>query len=125
MKIAIGLSISLAFLCFGPSFARSQVSTTACSRQFHWTAPTTNTDGTPLKDLTAYEVWRGNSGNNFGALNAYINPAYNAFMDNNVPIPGTYYYAVSAIDSSGVFSALSNIITVSAAECPAAPTNLF
>ncbi len=63
-----------------------------------WDPPTTNADGTPLTDLAGYKVYYGTSSGN-----------YTTSIDvNNVTTytvtglqPGTYYFAVTAYDTSG------------------------
>lgn len=73
------------------------------------TAPTFNTDGTPLTDLTSYDVLSGCT-----ASSVYERPievfqgAACGFTIENLPDSGTCYFAARAINSSGVASFPSN-----------------
>lgn len=73
-----------------------------------WTAPTQNTDGSPLTNLAGYRVYRGTSAN---ALNEVIqipgaaNTAYAYTQLAN----GTHYFAVSAYSAAGAESAKSEV----------------
>jgi hypothetical protein len=94
-----------AFLSFSLTVAAGNPTGTAA---LSWTAPTQNTDGTPLMDLAGYRVYHGT---NAGSLNDVVelqgtnttNYTFNALAS------GTHYFAVSAYNASGVESALSGI----------------
>ena len=91
---------------------RSATSAGAWSITLAWDAPTKNADGTPLTDLQGYRVYMhtapipDNKGN--ATLIAEV-PAGQDMMvvDTGAPA-GVYYWRVSAIDTSGNESALSN-----------------
>ena len=73
-----------------------------------WTAPTENTDGSTLANLAGYRISYGTSA---GALTATItidNPSVTTFVVENLA-PATWYFAVSAVTSTGTESALSNV----------------
>ena len=71
----------------------------------NWTAPTTNTDGSTLTDLAGYKIYYGNSSGNYtNSVNVGNASSYTFSSLNN----GTYYFAATAYDTSGVESALSN-----------------
>jgi len=70
-----------------------------------WSAPTTNTDGTPLTDLAGYNVYYGpSSGNYTNSYNAGMSTSYTI---NNLPA-GTYYFVVTAYNAAGYASTFSN-----------------
>lgn len=70
-----------------------------------WTAPTTNTDASALKDLFQYNVYRGTSSNPttlIGRVSGEI------FTDSGLADSTTYYYRVKAVDFTGNTSAYSS-----------------
>ena len=86
-----------------------------------WNAPTTNTDGSALTDLSGYRVYTGTSssvacpGSSYQAVPSPTStPATGAVMSYTVTglTTGTTYYAeVTAVDTSGNESACSNQAT--------------
>jgi hypothetical protein len=63
-----------------------------------WTAPTTNDDGTALTDLTGFKVYYGTSSGNYGVpidVGNQISYTVNGLGS------GTYYFSVTAYNSSG------------------------
>lgn len=73
-----------------------------------WTAPTRNTDGSSLTNLSGYRIYYGTSS---GALTQTIqvsNASVSTYVVENLS-PATYYFAVKAITSSGAESGLSNV----------------
>lgn len=74
------------------------------SAKVTWTAPTTNTDASDLKDLGSYKVFRGTSTNptvQVGRVSGEV------FTDTGLDDDQTYYYRVKAVDLSGNESAYS------------------
>ncbi|OFZ10703.1 MAG: hypothetical protein A2Z20_12700 [Bdellovibrionales bacterium RBG_16_40_8] len=83
-----------------------------------WDAPTTNTDGSPLSDLAGYKVYYG------GQSKVYATTIDTADMVNNSYgisglAPNTYYFAVTAYDSSNNESDYSNEVYITLKNCPA------
>lgn len=78
-----------------------------------WSAPTLNTDGTPLTDLASYNVY-WNSGDPSlvtaptGKVKSVALAATPALTITNLAA-GNWFFAVTAINSAGIESALSNI----------------
>lgn len=81
----------------------------AGTAQLSWTAPTTNTDGTPLNNLAGYKVYYGTASRNYsqsanvGNVTTYTIP--------NLTDGTTYYFATTAINSAGVESGYSNEVS--------------
>ena len=96
-----------------------------------WTAPITNEDGSTLTNLAGYRVYYGRS-----AEEVVIGPnvievgdpgAVQHVLTQNVLQPNTlYFFAVTAVNTNGVESALSNIAqhTTPDTSVPGAPTNV-
>jgi hypothetical protein len=72
-----------------------------------WTAPTQNTDGSPLLDLSGYKIYWGTASGNYQSSVTLNNPGLTTYVVENLT-SGTYYFSASAFNSSGVESSLSN-----------------
>ena len=75
-----------------------------------WVAPTQNTDGSPLIDLAGYNVHYGNASQQYTTTIKVTNPGLTTYVVDNLPA-GTYYFAVTAYDSSGTESPLSSEVS--------------
>ena len=73
-----------------------------------WVPPNTNEDASPLTDLAGYRVYFGKAANALDQIVRVTNPAATQQVINNLA-SGTWYFAVSALSSTGVESALSNV----------------
>ena len=70
-----------------------------------WQPPTQNADGTPLMDLAGYNIYVGTGSDNYDYRQVRLdNPGLTAYVVENMN-PGTYYFAATAFNSSGVESA--------------------
>jgi hypothetical protein len=73
-----------------------------------WTAPTENTDGSTLSNLSGYRIRYGTSA---GALTQTIvinNASVTTYVVEDLA-PATWYFAVTAVNSTGSESAYSNV----------------
>ena len=77
------------------------------SATLSWTPPTTNTNGSPLTNLAGYRVYWGPAAGSYPNSVTLNNPGLTSYVVENLA-PGTYYFVVSARNSSGVESAMSN-----------------
>jgi len=68
-----------------------------------WTSPTTNTDGTPLTDLTDFRVFYGQVSGQYNFNLRTGTPTITA-MEIQGLAPGTWYFTVKAVNSRGVES---------------------
>lgn len=84
------------------------VQTASGSANLSWTAPTTHTDGSTMTDLTAYRIYYGTQQGNLTNRVDVANPTVTTSVINNLTA-GTWYFAVTAVDSGGNESAYSNI----------------
>jgi hypothetical protein len=77
-----------------------------------WTAPTKNTDGSPIAGLAGYHIYYGTDPNHFTQTIKIIGAATTKYVVNGLS-SGTYYFAVSAYNATGQESAKSNIASKS------------
>ncbi len=85
-------------------------SPTVGSATLKWSAPTKNTDGTAVTNLSGYVISYGNSA---GMLSQAVNittPSTTSYTVQNLG-QGTWYFAVSATASDGTTSALSSVVS--------------
>lgn len=73
-----------------------------------WTAPIENTDGTALTNLSGYKIYYGMTQNNLDSYQTIPNASVTAFIVENLTV-GTWFFAVAAVNSQGMESAISNI----------------
>ncbi|GBF30180.1 hypothetical protein MnTg04_00116 [bacterium MnTg04] len=76
-----------------------------------WTPPITNTDGSTLTDLDAYNIYFGTEEHQYPFEVRVNNPGVADFIVDRL-CPNIYYFAVTAINAQGVESDLSNITTI-------------
>jgi len=73
-----------------------------------WTPPIQNTDGTPLVDLTSYDIWHGcQQSGAYDVVSTVLAPAASHTVQ-NLPDSGTCYFAVKAVNLLGETSVFSN-----------------
>jgi len=82
-----------------------QVSGTAV---LSWSIPTLNMDGTPLSDLAGYRVYRGDSPSTLTEVIELPGSGNTAYTFNQLAL-GTHYFAVSAYNSLGTESSISEV----------------
>jgi hypothetical protein len=75
-----------------------------------WTAPTTNTDGSALTNLSGFRVAYGRSESDMSQSASINNPGLNSYTVNNLST-GQWFFAVYAVNSSGIESSVSNVAT--------------
>lgn len=77
-----------------------------------WTAPTLNTDGSPLTDLAGFIVYYGlTQGGPYTTEEQINDPAAVGLITQDISPDGMYYFVVTAFDSSGNESAFSNEVS--------------
>ncbi len=89
-------------------FIFSSIPAFAGSATLSWTPPTTNTDGTALTDLAGFKVYYGTAS---GSYTQVVNVGYVTTYTVNNLTSGTYYFAVTAYDTSGYESGYSNQVS--------------
>lgn len=89
-----------------------------------WTPPTTNTDGSPLTNLTNYQIFRSTSSTTVGAATPIeIAAPSTTYTMTGIPA-GTWYFGMKAKRSDLVTSDLSNIATKTIVLASATKTNV-
>ncbi|GAB4388020.1 MAG: hypothetical protein Kow0025_04890 [Thermodesulfovibrionales bacterium] len=73
-----------------------------------WTAPASNTDGSPLFDLAGYKVYYGTSSGNYSQSRDAGNVS--TYQLTGLIAGSTYYIVVTAYNSTGAESGYSNEI---------------
>ena len=79
-----------------------------------WTAPTTNTDGTPLTDLAGFKIYWGANSGNYGLNVEVADPKATSYTLCNF-LPLTYYFAMKAYTTTGTESSFSNEVSYTVA----------
>lgn len=91
-----------------PAFSITVVAVTNGSATLTWTPPTTNTNGSALTNLTGYRVYWGPAVGNYTQSVSVNNPGLSTYVVGSL-VPGTYYFAVAAVNSLGGESAKSSV----------------
>lgn len=68
-----------------------------------WLPPTENTDGTPLIDLTGFKIYYGTSSGNYSNTVTLNNAGLSSYLVENLA-PATWYFSMTAFNSSGIES---------------------
>jgi fibronectin type III domain protein len=94
----------------GPSSAPAPHSLSSGSRTatVSWDAPTSNTNGTPLTDLTGYRIYYGSSPGELVETIRIGSIGMQTYVIDDLE-PGTWYFAVVAVAANGAESSLSDI----------------
>ena len=93
--------------CEGPGgSAVALVTVRVLSKTLRWQAPTQNVDGSPLTDLAGFVVYWGTQSRNYTGSYTINSPGITRW-DVTVS-PGSYYFALTAVDSDGNESRYSN-----------------
>ena len=74
-----------------------------------WIAPTENEDNSPLTDLAGYVIHYGTHAGQYSNTIYLDDPETTGYKFENLS-PGTYYFAVAAINTDGAESTLSDMI---------------
>jgi hypothetical protein len=106
-NIVISVSDGKASTTLGPfTITVSQVQLGAAT--LTWLPPTENTDGSPIADLAGYRIRYGRQAGELTELQSIPNPGITSAVVENLA-SGTWYFTVSAYNTSGVESEYSNL----------------
>ncbi len=89
------------------AFSIQVVATASGSATLNWTPPTQNTDGSSLSDLSGYKVYWGTTQGSYPNSVTLSNPGLTSYVVSQLT-PATWYFAMTALNSQGIESALSN-----------------
>jgi len=89
-----------------PEFAIAVTQAALGKVTLSWVAPTQNADGSPLLDLAGYKIHYGKNSGIYDHEISIDNPSITTYVVDNL-VPGTYYFAASSFNSSGVESEYS------------------
>lgn len=90
------------------AFSITVQSSATGSALLSWTPPTENTDGSPLTNLNGYKVYWGPSAGSYSNTVTLNNqPGLSSYVVDNLT-PGTWFFVVTALSTSGVESQFSN-----------------
>ena len=74
-----------------------------------WQAPTKNVDGSTLTNLSGYKIYYGTASNNYPQTVSVSGASTTTWTVSLAP--GTYYFAMTAVDSTGAESAKTNEVS--------------
>lgn len=92
-----------------PTFAIAVSQASTGSMTVSWAAPTTNTDGSTLTNLAGYRIYYGNSSTSLDKRVSISGTSLTTYVIENLPV-GTYYVAMTSVNSSGVESTRSLVV---------------
>lgn len=75
-----------------------------------WTPPTENTNGSVLTNLAGYHLYYGTTQSNLAKVVDITNPGLAAYVLSDLS-SGTWYFALTSVNSAGVESARSTVIS--------------
>jgi hypothetical protein len=78
------------------------------SATLSWSAPTQNTDGSAIVNLSGYRIYYGTNAASLGTMVQVSNAGVSTYVVDNLQ-SGTWYFAVSAYNSAGTESDRSNV----------------
>jgi Fibronectin type III domain len=83
---------------------------TAGTVTINWQPPTENVDGSALTNLAGYHIHYGASSGNYTQTISVSNPGIATYVVTDLT-PGTYYFAVAAVNAAGTESPLSSEVS--------------
>jgi hypothetical protein len=88
-----------------------RITTTAQAKSvaLSWSAPTQNTDGSPLTDLAAYRIRYGTAASALSQTQQIAAPATSVTIANLSS--GTWYFSVASVNAAGVEGPASSIVS--------------
>jgi hypothetical protein len=78
------------------------------SATLSWTAPSENTDGSPLTNLAGYHIYYGTSSGSWTSTITILEATETSYVVSGLA-PGTYYFTIVAFNTDGVDSSDSNV----------------
>ena len=91
-----------------PQFSVDVTQTALGSATLTWTAPTQNTDGSALTNLSAYKIYYGVTQGSYPNQIRIDNPGVTSYVVENLT-PDTYFFVATSVNTNGVESTFSNV----------------
>jgi hypothetical protein len=110
-NIVIGVSDGQATVSL-PAFAIAVAASQTTSATVRWTAPATNTDGTPITGLSGYRVFAGTTPGQYSQNLSIPGPAVTSVVLDGLASGNMWYFVVTAVNSAGLESAHSQEVSV-------------
>lgn len=107
-------SLAAIALCLGASQVHAGDATLT------WTTPTQRTDGSALTNLASYRIYYGTSAASLTQTASVTNPGLVTYTIQNLA-PGTWYFAMTALDAGGLESARTNVVSKVILQAPPNP----
>ncbi len=101
-------SSSVALTSF--SIMVSATPVTTGSATLSWSPPTERTDGSALTNLAGYKIRYGTAPDAFSTTVSVTSPGLARYLIDNLTT-GTYYFVVTAVDSAGLESQFSSLVS--------------
>jgi len=86
-------------------------SSAVASATVSWAAPTQDTNGSPVSELSGYRIYYGTTSHQYSTTIDVPNPALVTYVVEALTVGVTYYFAVAAVSAGGAESALSPEVT--------------
>ena len=93
-----------------PAFAVAVQQYSLGSVTLSWAPPLTNADGSALTNLAGYRIYYGRSATSLSQVVTIANAGVTRWVVENLS-PATYYFAMTSVNSGGVESALSQVVS--------------
>jgi len=103
-------TLSAALAAFTITVSAAPGTPTVGSATLHWAAPTQNTDGSTVTNLSGYVISYGMSASALSQTVAISTPTTTSYTIQNLG-SGTWYFAVSSLSAAGTQSALSTVVS--------------
>jgi hypothetical protein len=95
----------------GTATSGTTTTTTTGAATVNWQPPTLNTNGTALTNLAGFTIHYGTSPTSLSSTVNVTNPGLTSYQIDNLTSGSTYYFAVTAYNSSGVTSSYSPTVS--------------
>ena len=109
---AVTIAVSDGSVQASLSFALDVVQASARRTTLSWLAPQDRTDGSPLQNLAGFRVYYGTQPDALAEVIHVVNPGATSVVVENLT-PGTWYFAMTAVDAQGLESARSSVVSKS------------
>jgi hypothetical protein len=112
-RYSVAILVFVLAACAGSSKTIGTAASTAQAQQLgtatvSWQAPTVTADGNPLGNLAGFKIYYGLAPTQMDSVVLVNDPSLTSTEIQNLT-QGTWYFGATAIDSTGLESALSNV----------------